>query len=91
MYMDDNIDFVCNKEVTDYFKCIEQHGDLSISTQEKKCDSKMNEYFSCLDSKRFKEGCLKKLRKEKEYQEQKNAFYTSINVDYLDHSVLSGL
>ena len=89
MYMDDNIDFVCNKEVTDYFKCIEQHGDLS--TQEKKCDSKMNEYFSCLDSKRFKEGYLKKIRKEKEYKYNKNSPANIAETDYLEYNSLSAL
>tara|TARA_B100000902_G_C27226381_1_gene872409 strand:- start:646 stop:909 length:264 start_codon:yes stop_codon:yes gene_type:complete len=87
--MQDNIDLICNKEVTNYFRCIEKYKDLTIETKE--CQSLINDYFSCLDSKRFKEGYLKKLRKEKEYQQEKNTFNTLANWDYLDHSVLSGL
>ena len=89
MYMNDNIDLVCNTEVTNYFNCIELYDDLSI--QEKNCKSKINEYFSCLDSKRFKEGYLKKLAREKKYKNNKIIIANTAETDYLEYNSLSSL
>tara|TARA_Y100000389_G_C17467724_1_gene527206 strand:+ start:899 stop:1156 length:258 start_codon:yes stop_codon:yes gene_type:complete len=81
-----SIDIVCNKEITNYFNCIEQQQN-STSHQTTICQIKIDAYYKCLDNKRYTECLLKKQQKERELA--KSLLIESNKIDYQEYNLLS--
>ena len=81
-----SIDIACNKEITNYFNCIEQYK-KSTSHQTTICRLKIDAYYKCLDNKHYIECLLKKQQKERELA--KNLLIESNTIDYQEYNLLS--
>ena len=85
-----DINIVCNKEITDYFNCVERYKN-STSVQDTMCSAIINSYYKCLDNKRYTECLLKKEQREREQEQTKNLLIESSKTDYQEYRILSSL